>query len=53
MDNNLNVAVTGMLPGDKVEKPVELSNTGNSDLNNVTLATDAGATACHRSGAEG
>lgn len=45
VDNTLNVAVTGMLPGDKVEKLVKLSNTGNSDLNNVTLATDAGATA--------
>lgn len=44
VDNTLNVAVTGMLPGDKVEKLVKLSNTGNSDLNNVTLATDAGTT---------
>ncbi|MFF2347001.1 TasA family protein [Pseudarthrobacter sp. NPDC058119] len=44
VDNTLNVPVTGMLPGDKVEKLVKLSNTGNSDLNNVTLATDAGTT---------
>jgi spore coat-associated protein N len=43
--NTLNVPVTGLLPGDKVEKLVTLSNTGDSDLNNVTLTTSAGATA--------
>ena len=43
--NTLNVPVTGMLPGDKAEKLVTLANTGNSDLNNVTLTTSAGATA--------
>ena len=43
--NTLNVPVAGLLPGDKVEKLVTLSNTGNSDLNNVTLTTSAGATA--------
>jgi spore coat-associated protein N len=43
--NTLNVPVTGLLPGDKVEKLVTLANTGNSDLNNVTLTTSAGATA--------
>ena len=42
--NTLNVPVAGLLPGDKVEKLVTLSNTGNSDLNNVTLTTSAGAT---------
>ena len=43
--NTLNVPVTGMLPGDKAEKLVTLANTGNSDLNNVTLTTSAGTTA--------
>ncbi|MCU1517877.1 MAG: hypothetical protein JWQ75_2598 [Pseudarthrobacter sp.] len=43
--NTLNVPITGILPGDKVEKFVTLSNTGNSDLNNVMLSTSAGATA--------
>ncbi|MFJ4171776.1 TasA family protein [Paenarthrobacter sp. NPDC089714] len=42
--NTLNVPVAGLLPGDKVEKLVTLANTGNSDLNNVTLTTSAGAT---------
>lgn len=42
--NTLNVPIAGLLPGDKVEKLVTLSNTGNSDLNNVTLTTSAGAT---------
>jgi predicted ribosomally synthesized peptide with SipW-like signal peptide len=42
--NTLNVPVAGLLPGDKVEKLVALSNTGNSDLNNITLTTSAGAT---------
>lgn len=42
--NTLNVPVAGLLPGDKVEKLVTLSNTGNSDLNAVTLTTSAGAT---------
>lgn len=41
--NTLNVPITGMLPGDKVEKLVTLSNTGSSDLNNVTLSTTAPA----------
>ena len=42
--NTLNVPIAGLLPGDKVEKLVTLANTGNSDLNNVTLTTSAGAT---------
>lgn len=41
--NTLNVPVTGVLPGDKIEKLVTLTNSGNSDLNNVTLATTATA----------
>ncbi|MET4618943.1 spore coat-associated protein N [Arthrobacter sp. 2762] len=44
-NNTLNVPIAGLLPGDKVEKLVTLANTGNSDLNNVTLTTTAGATA--------
>lgn len=44
VDNTLSVPVTGLLPGDKVEKLVKLSNTGNSALNNITLDTSAGAT---------
>jgi predicted ribosomally synthesized peptide with SipW-like signal peptide len=43
--NTLNVPVAGLLPGDKIEKLVTLSNTGNSALNNVTLTTSAGTTA--------
>lgn len=31
--------ITGMLPGDKVEKLATLQNTGNSGLNGVTLTT--------------
>lgn len=42
--NTLNVPVTGVLPGDRVEKLVTLANTGTSDLNNVTLSTSAGTT---------
>lgn len=42
--DTLNVAVAGMLPGDKVEKLVTLANTGDSALNTVSLTTDAGAT---------
>jgi spore coat-associated protein N len=37
----LNVAVEKLLPGDSVEKFATLSNTGNSDLNTVTLTTAA------------
>uniref|UniRef100_UPI003F493448 TasA family protein n=1 Tax=Pseudarthrobacter oxydans TaxID=1671 RepID=UPI003F493448 len=39
--NTLNVPIAGLLPGDKVEKLVTLANTGNSDLNNITLTTTA------------
>jgi predicted ribosomally synthesized peptide with SipW-like signal peptide len=41
--NTLNVAVTDVVPGDKVERLATLSNTGTSDLNNVTLSTTATA----------
>jgi predicted ribosomally synthesized peptide with SipW-like signal peptide len=39
--NTLNVPVTDLLPGDKVERLATLANTGTSDLNNVTLNTTA------------
>jgi predicted ribosomally synthesized peptide with SipW-like signal peptide len=35
--NTLNVPVTGLLPGDSVEKIATLTNSGNSALNNITL----------------
>jgi predicted ribosomally synthesized peptide with SipW-like signal peptide len=35
--NTLAVPVTGLLPGDSVEKFATLTNTGNSALNNITL----------------
>lgn len=35
--NTLAVAVTGLLPGDSVEKFATLTNSGNSALNNITL----------------
>ena len=37
--DTLNVPVTGLLPGDTVEKLVTLNNTGNSDLGTVSLTT--------------
>jgi spore coat-associated protein N len=42
--DTLSVPVAGVLPGDTVEQLVTLANTGDSDLNAVTLITDAGAT---------
>lgn len=35
--NTLNVPVTGLLPGDSVEKIATLTNSGNSALNSITL----------------
>ncbi|MFF1252661.1 TasA family protein [Pseudarthrobacter sp. NPDC058329] len=43
-NNTMNVPVTGVLPGDKSEKLVTLANSGDSDLNNVTLSTAAAGT---------
>jgi hypothetical protein len=37
--NNLSVAATGLLPGDKMERLVTLANTGTSDLGSVVLTT--------------
>ena len=37
----LNVPITGLLPGESVEKYVTLSNEGDSDFNAVTLTTSA------------
>jgi hypothetical protein len=42
--NTLNVPVTDVLPGDRIERLATLSNTGTSDLNNVTLSTTATGT---------
>lgn len=46
-NGTLTTTVTGLLPGDSVEKVATLSNAGNSDFNSVTLTTalPAGATA--------
>jgi predicted ribosomally synthesized peptide with SipW-like signal peptide len=41
VNTGLSVPVAGILPGDKVEKFVTLSNTGNSALNSVVLTTGA------------
>jgi spore coat-associated protein N len=43
--NTLNVPVTDLLPGDKVERLATLANTGTSNLNNVTLNTAPNGTA--------
>jgi spore coat-associated protein N len=45
--NTLSTPITGLLPGDSVERYATLSNTGSSDFGNVTLTTKlaAGATA--------
>lgn len=42
--DTLTVPVTGLLPGDTVEKLVTLNNTGNSDLGTVSLTTADTAT---------
>lgn len=39
--NRLNVAATGLVPGDTVQRAVQLSNTGNQGLSAVTLTTSA------------
>lgn len=41
--NTLSNSVSGLLPGDSVEKFVTLSNTGDSDFNAMTLTTTATA----------
>jgi len=37
--DTLNVPITGLLPGDSIEKLVTLANTGDSDLGTVSLTT--------------
>jgi spore coat-associated protein N len=39
--NRLNVGATGLLPGDTMQRAVDLSNTGAADLASVTLTTSA------------
>jgi hypothetical protein len=39
--NRLNVAATGLVPGDTVQRAVTLSNTGDQDLSGITLTTAA------------
>lgn len=39
--NRLDVAATGLVPGDTVERAVDLSVTGDQDLSAVTLSTSA------------
>ncbi|HET7399317.1 MAG TPA: TasA family protein [Intrasporangium sp.] len=39
--NRLNVAATGLVPGDTVQRAVVLSNTGNQDLATLSLTTTA------------
>lgn len=41
--NSLNIPIVGVLPGDRIERLVSLVNTGDSDLNAVTLSTTATA----------
>ncbi len=42
--NRLNVAASGLVPGDTVERAVNLTNSGNQDLSAVTLTTSAPTT---------
>ncbi|MHA6793548.1 TasA family protein [Pseudonocardia bannensis] len=41
--NELSVAATGLVPGDTVQRPVTLSNTGDQGLSGVVLTTAAAA----------
>jgi spore coat-associated protein N len=40
-DNRLNIAATGVVPGDTIQRAVNLSNTGNQDFASITLTTAA------------
>jgi spore coat-associated protein N len=40
-DNRLNVAATGVVPGDTIQRAVNVSNTGNQDFASITLTTAA------------
>ena len=42
--NRLNVAASGLVPGDTVERAVNLTKSGNQDLSAVTLTTSAPTT---------
>ena len=40
-DNRLNIAATGVVPGDTIQRAVNVSNTGNQDFASITLTTAA------------
>ena len=40
-DNRLNIAATGVVPGDTIQRAVNVSNTGNQDIASITLTTAA------------
>jgi len=42
-DNRLNIAATGVVPGDTIQRAVNVSNTGNQDIASITLTTAASA----------
>jgi predicted ribosomally synthesized peptide with SipW-like signal peptide len=42
--NRLSVNVTGIVPGDTMQREVDVSNTGNQPVNAITLTTNATAT---------
>jgi hypothetical protein len=43
--NDLAVGIDGVLPGDRIERLVTLSNAGTADLNAITMTTTAGSPA--------
>jgi spore coat-associated protein N len=40
-DNRLDIAATGVVPGDTIQRAVNVSNTGNQDFASITLTTAA------------
>lgn len=40
-DNRLDVAATGVVPGDTIQRAVKVSNTGNQDFASISLTTTA------------
>jgi hypothetical protein len=40
-NNRLSVAATGVVPGDTIQRTVQLNNTGNQNLASITLTTSA------------
>ena len=41
VNNRLSVAATGVVPGDTIQRTVQLNNTGNQNLASITLTTTA------------